>query len=218
MAEHSLPGDGFPELDEDAVVDLSDLERRLAVDNRATAFYPDEPIEEEGVPQENPFNEFSSRIQEDIDGLIWLGHLEHEFEFCGHTFGIRTLKADEELAAAQVAKDYIYDGNPFAARAYAWSQIALALVSIDGSEDFCPPVGPDRIAFAKARFQWVTQRWYWATGEYLYTEYTALLQRQVEAINAIQDLSNRSLPISQPSVDFSTEPGTSSNETTSETL
>lgn len=152
-------------------------------------------VKEEG----NPFDEFQPQVVEDVEGLIWLGHLEDEFEFCGHEFVIRTLKAEEELQAALLVKEW---GDTIGqAKAWAWANIALALVSVDGDVDFCPPVGPDKSGYARARFKWVISRWYWPLGNYIFARFASLVQRQADAVNAVADLSSRSLHTSTPSVD-----------------
>lgn len=153
----------------------------------------------------DPFSEFDPRVREDIDGLIWLGYLENEVTFCGHTFVLRTLKGDEELNAGLVSKDYVETIGQ--AKAWAWAKIALSLVSVDSDTNFCPRIGPDKKEFARARFNWVTSQWHWPVGEYLYTELVNLEARQIEAVRAIQNLSERSLPNFTPSQDSWTEQG-----------
>lgn len=123
---------------------------------------------------------FDPKVREAVEGLIWLGHLEDSFEFCGHNFVLRTLKADEELAAAAVVKEYTDTLGQ--AKAWAWANVALALVSVDGDDNFCPPTGPDKLAYARARFQYVTSRWYWPTGEYLFSRYQNLYKTAREAL------------------------------------
>lgn len=150
---------------------------------------------------------FPDDIKEDVEGLIWLGHLEEEFEFCGHTFVMRTLKAEEEMNASLVAKEYFE--SLAQAKAQAWANIALSLVSVDGDEDFCPPIGPDKVAYARARFKWVVSKWYWPVGEFLFTKFTELAVRQLRAVEAVQDLSKGDLQAFTPSVDSSTDPGDS---------
>lgn len=157
--------------------------------------------------QGGPFAGFDPSIREDVEGLAQLGHLQDDFEFAGHHFTIRTLKADEELAATLVCKPYIDSFGQ--ARAWAWARVGLALVSVDNDPNFCPPIGPDKEAFARARFNWVTSRWYWPLGEYLFNRYVALEGRQIEAIRAVANLSDRGLQNSTPSVNSLTEPGDS---------
>lgn len=154
--------------------------------------------------------EFPPEVREDVNGLIYLGELTDSFEFCGHTFTLRTLRAGEEFAAAQAISEY----RDTLKEPDAWvtAQIGLALVAIDGDDEFCPPAGPNPAAFAKARFNYVTKNWYWPTIHFLYQCYTVLLTRQLEAMRSMQDLSPRGQPIFSPSADFSNEPGTLSDE------
>ena len=163
---------------------------------------------------QDPFAELDPRIREDVDGLIWLGHLEDQFEFLGHHFVIRTLKGDEELSAGLVSKDYIETLGQ--AKAWAWAKIALSLVAVDHDENFCPPIGPDRQSFARARFASCTSRWYWPLAEYIYGRLLELEARQLAVLEAVQSLSSGSLPNSTPSASSSTEPGGSA-ETETET-
>lgn len=155
--------------------------------------------DQQQASHEGPFAGFDPEIRNDVEGLIWLGHLEDHFEFCGHHFVIRTLKADEELLATLVIKDYVDTFGQ--ARAWAWARIALALVSVDGHDDFCPSLGPDKTAYAHARFNWVTSRWFWPVGEYIFNRYVALERRQLDAIKRVDSLSKQSLQPSTLSVD-----------------
>lgn len=162
------------------------------------------------MSDQDSFEELDPRVRQAVEGLIYLGHLTTEVEFCGHTFGLRTLHTDEEIAAGEVIESL--RNTIKEPEAYVSAQIALALTHVDGDEEFCPPVGPDKSQYAKARYRYVTSQWYWPTIQYLYTEYTKLLGRQIEAIRSIQDLSSRSRPTFSPSPDFSTELGTSNDE------
>lgn len=162
----------------------------------------------------NPFEEFSPEVKEAVDGLIYLGHLEDQFEFCGHTFNIRTLKIGEELLASQVAKEYA-DTLGFN-RAWMSAQVAMSLVAVDFDEDFCPKAGPDPKAYARARFNFVTQNWYAPTAEFIFGKYSQLLQKQVMAIDAIENLSQGNLWPFSPSPDSLKSKGTSPEKTDGE--
>lgn len=145
-----------------------------------------------------PFDAFPHSVREDIDGLIWLGYLEAQMPFCGHDFVIRTLRGDEELLAGLVVKDYTETLGQ--AKAHVWSTIALALVAVDGAEDFCPPATPNKKDYARARFQWVTTNWYWPTARAIFNRYSELLGRQQEALDALEDFCSGSLPTFTPGV------------------
>lgn len=135
----------------------------------------------------NPFDLFPKEVNEAIDGLMWLGHLETVVTFCGHEFVLRTLKADEELAAGLLAKEYLDSYGQI--KANAWAHIAAALVSVDGEENFSQVIGPGKQEALRSRFGYITQNWYWPTGAKLFGAYTELVLKQTEAIRAIEDLS-----------------------------
>ena len=153
----------------------------------------------------DPFSEFGTEISQSVEGLIFLGRLTKDVEWCGHTFGLKTLTVNEEMAAAAAVQEF--RSTLKEPEAWITSQIGLALTHVDGDESFCPPIGPDPISFAKARFKWVSENWYWPTVEMLFEEYSGLLEKQVKAIRAVQDLSSRSLPSLSPSEDSLNLPG-----------
>lgn len=157
--------------------------------------------------QVNVFEEFDPQTRQAVEGLTFLGHLTKDVEFCGHTFTLRTLRAGEEIAAGQAIEET--RGTVKEPEAWMGAQVALALITIDYDDEFCPPAGPDQVAFAKARYRWLTTNWYPPTIDFLYQEYLDLKREQIEAFRAAQDLSARSLPPSSPSVDSLTEPGIS---------
>lgn len=152
--------------------------------------------------QSDTFDHFPEATREAVDGLLWLGHLQREVSLAGHTFMLRTLKADEELIVALLTKEYMDTMGQTVA--WAWAHVALSLVAVDGDQDFCPPIGPDKIANAKARFRYVTQ-WYRPVGEHLYGEYAQLLQSQADAMEAVRDLSQGSPSTSWPWADSLSE-------------
>lgn len=163
----------------------------------------------------NPFTDFPLEAQQSVEGLLWLGYLEDSFEFCGHSFQIRTLYGNEELLAARITKEYVESLGQ--AKAWAWAHVALCLMSIDGQTDFCPPIGPNPEEYAKARFDYVTSKWFYPTAEYIFNRYAELAYKQRAAIEAVQDLSEGSLRTLPPSEDSLKGQGTSPEQTSSET-
>lgn len=157
---------------------------------------------------EDPFSVFPEDTQKAVEGLMWLGHLEDTFTFCGHRFTLRTFKGEGDLMAGLLVKEY--EGTIAQAKAWAWANVAMALVSVDGDPNFCPPVGPDPMDHARAKFRYLITSWYWPTCEYMFEQLSVLMRRQRNAIKAVQDLSDRSLQPSTPSRDSLTEPGDSS--------
>lgn len=172
-----------------------------------------QPLPIDSPPAVDPYQKLQADqpdVFEAVQGLAWLGYLETDFEWCGHDFQMRTLRGDEELAAALVHKEFRETLGD--AKAWVWAQLALAVVSIDGDPNYCPPLGPDKRDLARARFKWMSSRWHWVVAEYLWAKYAELLGEQQRAIEAVQDLSNRSLSPFTPSPDSLTDPGTSAEE------
>jgi hypothetical protein len=161
-----------------------------------------------------PFD-FPLEVQEDIDGLRYLGYLTQNVEFCGHAVTLKTLNADEEIAAA-IACKHAKDSRK-EVEAFMKAMVGMALTSVDGEEDFCPPTGPNLEEFAKARYRYCG-KWFQPTIDYYYVQYTKLVERQVDAVRAFQDFSERNLAQPSPSPSFSTGPGTSVNEIPGVTL
>jgi hypothetical protein len=155
-------------------------------------------LAEAGIETEpESLEDFPSQVREDVEGLMWLGYLEDEFDFCGHHFVIRTLRGDEELLAALVTKEYIETMGQ--ARAWEWAIVAMALISVDWDEAFCPPVGRDPRSYARARFHYCTNKWFYPLANFLYKQYAKLLVRQKDAMEAMEDLSQGSLSMFTPS-------------------
>lgn len=145
----------------------------------------------------NPLAGLPEDVYDDVVGLMWLGYLEDSFSYGGHNFIIRTLRGDEDLLIGLVTKDYAETITQ--AKATVWATIALALVAVDGDEDFCPPLGRDKKAYAHGRFKYCTSNWFWPLALAIYNHYAALLDRQATAIRAIEDLSTGSLDLYTPS-------------------
>lgn len=154
-------------------------------------------------------DEFPVEVQEDVNGLIHLGHLETEVKIYGHVFTIRTLKGDEELYAGILTDEY--KNTLTQGKAFAWANICQAITSVDYDPDFCPNIGPDRLTNARGRFNYCTQRWYWLVANELYDEFIRLNARARIAANAVRDLSHRSQTSYSPSPDSLTDPGGSEN-------
>lgn len=163
--------------------------------------------QEANIPEElvdDPFFGFPSRIQESVNGLAWLGHLEREVSYGGHTFVIRTLKADDDLIVSSLTQDYIETLGQ--AKAWAMANVALSLQSVDGDTDFCVSLGPDRMQNAREKFNFIGE-WYWPVIAFLFSAYSELNEEQEAALAAVQDLSRRSRRTSRPSQDSSKDQG-----------
>lgn len=156
--------------------------------------------------QVDPFSLFSEQVRFAVRGLTYLGQLEKEVEFCGHSFRLRTLYPSEKAAVSIVVQPW--RGSISEGEVWANAQVALSLQTVDDEDDFCKPAGPDLNDFTKARLNYVTKQWYQPTLSYLYARYLELEQEALDGIRELQDLSERNRVPSQPSPDSLTEPGT----------
>lgn len=150
---------------------------------------------------------FPSRVRENVEGLMFLGYLEDDFEFCGHHFVIRTLRGDEELLAGLVTKEF---ANTMAQeRAWVWALVSLALSVVDGDPEFCPRITKNDRDYARQRFQYCTKKWFWPLAVHIHERYADLLKEQEEAMEAMEDLSKGNRTTFTPSAGFSNEEGAS---------
>lgn len=161
----------------------------------------DEPVvqKEEEV---DPFALFPEEIREPVQGLTYLGQLTETVHFCGHTFGLRTLRPADKFAIGMVLQPYrntIHEVD-----AYQAAHIGMALTAVDGDCDFCPAIGPDIEAFARARLNYITQGpqgnggWYPPTVEFLWGRYVLLEATAVKAIQALDRLTQGGQQNSSP--------------------
>jgi hypothetical protein len=184
-------------IEQDALAEETQAQREWAVsqeDEPQFEIPPHLQVEEEPEIVENPdpYFGFDSQVREDVIGLTHLGHLTDKFSFCGHHFTIKTLHGGEELAAARAAQSY--RGTLKEPEAWVWAQVALCLTSVDGDQNFCPPIGPDLDGFAEARFNYVTRDsgWFYPLAQYIYFQrYVPLQERMVAAFEALQGKSER---------------------------
>lgn len=153
---------------------------------------------------------FPTRVRENVEGLMFLGYLEEQFEFCGHHFVIRTLRGDEELLAGVITKEYM--GTMAQERAWVWSIVSLCIAAVDGDENFCPRVSRNDRDYARTRFQYCTKKWFWPLAVHIHEKYAALLKEQQEAMEAMEDLSQGNPTTFTPSVEFSNEEGDSEEQ------
>lgn len=126
--------------------------------------------------------EFPPDVADDITGLLYLGQLTKEVHWGGHTFLLRTLRMQEELAIGLLTKEY---ESTFAlGRAIAAATVGAALEELDGVE-FVAALGPDVLSRVKSKYDHVRQ-WFWPVIEKLYQEYLDLQKKQIEAFEAFE--------------------------------
>lgn len=169
----------------------------------------------------DPFTLFPAEMQQAVTGLSYIGQLSEDIVFCGHTFSLKTLRPAEKLAAGVALQPY---RNTVAeVDAFQALYVGLAVTSVDGDADFCPPIGPNMEDYARARLNFVLNGkdgqggWYSPTIEYLWREYTRLDATAAQAVKELHRLSQRGQHQNlQPWLGSLTEQGTSHEETPSE--
>jgi hypothetical protein len=168
---------------------------------------------DESAPEESdPIALFSEAVRTPVEGLIYLGQLSEIIDFCGHTFGLRTLLPQDKFAISAVLQPYrntIMEVDAFQA-----AHVAVALTEIDGNPDFCSPIGPGIESATKGRLNWVSQNLYPPTIEFLWNHYAFLTAKALQAMQELDRLSKGSQPSNLPPwLDSLTAQGTSPDAT-----
>ncbi|MGW9067904.1 hypothetical protein ACWGQT_00430 [Streptomyces yangpuensis] len=151
------------------------------------------PGRKAAMPQEQKFvaddgtelPAFDERYSEDFTGLLYIGALTERFSWLGHEFVIRTLGVDEQLAVAQVTKQYEGMGGG-EQLAYATAVVAMATDSVDG-EDLPTPIGEDlKLAeWAHRRFSYVKANWFSYTISEVFQRYLSLEDKAAQTVAAM---------------------------------
>lgn len=167
----------------------------------------DETSEDKAHEVIDPIALFSPKVRNAVEGLTFLGELSETVSFCGHTFGLRTLKPQHKYAISRVLQPY--RNTIYEVQIFQNLHVATALTHVDGKHNFCDPIGPSIEEFVIGRLNFVSDvknGWYEATLEYLWSEYQVLELKATEAIVELHSLSQRSREnTSSPLPDSSTE-------------
>lgn len=173
--------DSFAEPDADLMAALGQLD-------------PEEISTPEADPQESLEDAFPDDMYEDLNGLMWVGYLSTKFAYAGHDFRIKTLTIGEELAVAQVVKDYM-DTMGFD-KAGAAAIVAASIEMVD-NKPLIARLGPSLVNSIQERFDFITDSdsgWYWPTIEAIYHEYVGLQVRQAKVYEQLQSKSKANRP------------------------
>ncbi|GAA1978698.1 hypothetical protein [Kitasatospora viridis] len=127
---------------------------------------------------------FDQRHTEPFEGLLYLGALTKTFTWLGHSFVLRTLGPDEQLAIALLVKPYV--GTAGEQLAYTTAIAALATVSVDG-EELPTPIGEDSqlAEWAHARFNYVKKNWFGFTIAQVFQEFLELEHTVAQVVEAM---------------------------------
>lgn len=160
-----------------------------------------------------PLSVFPEEHREAVSGLAYLGYIERVFEYCGHSFRLRTLKPAEKAAIGIIMQPW----KETLAEPEVWANahVALSLCAIDGVIDFCEPINNSITDYANSRYEYVTNK---DTGllppvlDFLFNSYVELENEARSALSEFQNLSQRRLVSSPPSQEASIKQGPSLSE------
>jgi hypothetical protein len=123
----------------------------------------------------DPLTLFPPAMRKAVEGLAYLGKLTETVNYCGHSFGLQTLRPQHRLAIGVVLQPY--RDTVMEVNAYKYLYVAMALTHVDGDHHFCDPIGPDIEAFARGRLNYIgnpDKGWSEPTIDFLWSKYTLL--------------------------------------------
>jgi len=147
------------------------------------------PVNAESLPFDiAEIDSFDDRVGDDIEGLLYLGHIEQDFNYLGHSFVVRTLRAGERLAALALVKDY--EDTLGLDLALQTVMVAASLELVDGRVLSAPlsPVDDKPLLRIKRNME-IIERWYEPVIAAIYDQCSALLLRQRSAIAELEGKS-----------------------------
>lgn len=141
---------------------------------------PPSPFEPE-PSVEDLLAEFDPRWQDEMEGLLYVGRVTHEFNLAGHRITIATPEAQESLKAGMLIKQY--QETVGALRALTLAALATCLVKVDG-HTLPRGIMADGSDDLEARFAWVSKL-HTSVVDGIYREYEDLEIRVQEAIESL---------------------------------
>jgi hypothetical protein len=143
-------------------------------------------------PEEDILALFDPRWVDEMEGLLFVGRVTHEFTLARHKITIATPDASESLKVALLIKDY--QDTAGALRALTIAAVATCLVKVDNHE---VPRGimADGSDDLEVRFDWVSKL-HTTMIDGIYREYEDL---EVKVAEAIQSLGKAGAPLA-PSI------------------
>lgn len=164
----------------------------------------------------DPITFFSPEIHRPVEGMVYLGAYSKEINFVGHRFTMETIRPHMKYAIGLAMETY--RNTLVEPQVWGSMHVGMALTSVDGNPNFCPPIGDNEVEFVKARLKWITDKsgWWQPTIDYLFGEYLAMEQIVVQAITELHSLAQAGKAIYSPSPGFSIAPEPSPVEMPSE--
>ena len=140
------------------------------------------PVEEAPEPDAPAIADiFPEEYVEPLRGLLFLGKLENEVFYGGHSFLIKTLTEGELLRIGQLCKPYV--GTMVEIESRRMYLVAAAIEAVDGQPIIKQYKEGEDTTYEKAQ---EVRKWYPAVISYLYEEYIALEQTAIQVSNALK--------------------------------
>jgi hypothetical protein len=167
--------------------------RELEAEAEAAAEPPPSPFGEPEPTIEDLLAEFDPRWTDEMEGLLYVGRVTHEFNLGGHRITIATPEAQDSLKAALLIKQYQESAG--ALRALTIAALATCLIKVDGHV-LPRGVMADGSDDLEARFNWVSKL-HTSVIDGIYREYEDL---EIRVNEAIQSLGKEGAPPMAPSI------------------
>ena len=170
-------GEGYAPLDPDSVrTHVSEPPASSEDTSAASDSHP-------GADESGSDIAFDERHEEAFNGLLYLGALTKTFKWLGHTFVLRTLMTNENLAIGLMVKEW--DGTIMENRAYATACVAACVLSVDGQDLPGPAFEETDEARLRRRFNLVASQWYPWTVDAVFNAYLELNGKVQEVLDAM---------------------------------
>lgn len=138
-------------------------------------------VVDRGSPEEPPA-QFDPKHALDFEGLLYLGKLEHSFEYAGHKFRIKTLDTAEIIEVGLLHAGH----RQSMAETKVWQAATLAasLITVDGKALAAPLTMDPSDTGLRSRFDQVA-RWFPPILDAVYEEYLLLEARAIKVLEAM---------------------------------
>lgn len=120
--------------------------------------------------------------------LVHIGSMTRSFEWMGHTFTIRTLRIEEEIAIGQLIKPYA--GSITEEKAAVTAIAAACIETIDGNP-VVVQLQRDPVVHLQEKYKALSTNWFWPVVKKINEEYMVLQQEMTKVIEETANLSVR---------------------------
>lgn len=130
---------------------------------------------------------FDPKVRQSFEGLLYLGKLESEFSWLGHSFLIRTLTSGDLLEIGKLHKPYV--GTVADVKAYQAAVVASSIVYVDDKPVALPITNEPDDTVVRNRFNYILRSWYPPVIDKVYEEFLLLENQVQEVISSMGEAS-----------------------------